>query len=56
YKYYNMDQVVAQALALHRRLQKRSSIDVNGTIHRPAQRVKQTLSNGNGRSVLVPRA
>ncbi|MDQ3514291.1 MAG: UDP-galactopyranose mutase [Chloroflexota bacterium] len=27
YKYYNMDQVVAQALTLHRRLQGRTSID-----------------------------
>ena len=55
YKYYNMDQVVAQALALHRRLQKRSSIDIRSVIHRSAQYPDHVLSNGDGRAALAPR-
>ena len=55
YKYYNMDQVVAQALALHRRLQKRNWSDVKSVIHRPAHYPDHVLSNGDGRAAVLPR-
>jgi UDP-galactopyranose mutase len=48
YKYYNMDQVVAQALALHRRLQARHRIDTNGTAASNGK-LTEIVSRANGR-------
>lgn len=63
YKYYNMDQVVAQALTIYNQLTAKPSIELIGNIHSSTEKVYQrefiqpsiplesVVSNGNGKAV-----
>jgi UDP-galactopyranose mutase len=64
YKYYNMDQVVAQALTLYNQLSTKPSIELVGNIGGATEKVKSrefitdqpvkkesVVANGNGKAV-----